>query len=275
MLLRASRNRTRSASTGRCLTRFLEFFSDHTTPRSISPDDLNQFMIYLKRKHQLNNNSVIHNMVIVAQFLKKQGRPGLTRKIDLPEPARTLPVEYSDGDLKSFFNVCLPEERALFMTFLLTGFREMEVVHLYWNDINAALRTVRVTAKPELGFSPKRWEEREVPVPKQLIELLENHQHRKGSRFVFASPPGNREYHMLDKCKAVAKRAKLDSARFDLRTFRSTYATRMLRSGFDVRTVQHWMGHKNLETTMRYLAPAKEVHDRLDQVQIAGLLEDV
>ncbi len=257
------------------LNRFLEFFSDHTTPRSISPDDLNQFMIYLKRKHQLNNNSVIHNMVIVAQFLKKQGRPGLTRKIDLPEPARTLPVEYSDGDLKSFFNVCLPEERALFMTFLLTGFREMEVVHLYWNDINAALRTVRVTAKPELGFSPKRWEEREVPVPKQLIELLENHQHRKGSRFVFASPPGNREYHMLDKCKAVAKRAKLDSARFDLRTFRSTYATRMLRSGFDVRTVQHWMGHKNLETTMRYLAPAKEVHDRLDQVQIAGLLEDV
>jgi len=256
------------------LNRFLEFFSDHTTPRSISPDDLNQFMLFLKRKHRLDNNSVIHNMVIVAQFLKKQGRPGLTRKIDLPEPVRTLPVEYSDGDLKSFFNACLPEERALFMTFLLTGFREMEVVHLCWNDINAGLRTVRVTAKPDLGFSPKRWEEREVPVPKQLIELLENHPHRKASRFVFASPPGNREYHMLDKCKAVAERAKLDSGRFDLRTFRSTYATRMLRSGFDVRTVQHWMGHKSLETTMRYLAPAKDVHDRLDQVQIAGLLED-
>jgi hypothetical protein len=32
------------------------------------------------------------------------------------------------------------------------------------------------------------------------------------------------------------------------------------------------MGHKSLETTMRYLSPAKDVHDRLDKVQIAGLL---
>jgi len=46
----------------------------------------------------------------------------------------------------------------------------------------------------------------------------------------------------------------------------------MLRAGFDVRTVQHWMGHRSLETTMRYLAPAVDVRDRLDKVQIAGLL---
>jgi len=77
---------------------------------------------------------------------------------------------------------------------------------------------------------------------------------------------------MLDKCKGVAERADLDPNRFDLRKFRSTHATRMLRSGFDVRTVQHWMGHKSLETTMRYLSPAKDVHERLDKVQIAGVL---
>jgi integrase len=76
---------------------------------------------------------------------------------------------------------------------------------------------------------------------------------------------------MLNNCKAVASRAKLDSTKFDLKTFRSTFATRMLRSGFDVRTVQHWMGHKSLETTMRYLVPASDVHARLEQVQIPGL----
>ncbi len=43
--------------------------------------------------------------------------------------------------------------------------------------------------------------------------------------------------------------------------------------GFDVRTVQHWMGHKSLETTMRYLVPSKEVHARLDQVTVPGLDE--
>jgi site-specific recombinase XerD len=76
---------------------------------------------------------------------------------------------------------------------------------------------------------------------------------------------------MLDRCKAVAARAELDAARFDLKTFRSTYATRMLRAGFDVRTVQHWMGHKSLETTMRYLVPATDVHKRLDELEVPGL----
>jgi len=60
---------------------------------------------------------------------------------------------------------------------------------------------------------------------------------------------------------------------FDLKTFRSTYATRMLRQGFDVRTVQDWMGHKSLETTMRYLVPATDVHDRLDEIEIPGITE--
>jgi hypothetical protein len=62
----------------------------------------------------------------------------------------------------------------LFSTFLLTGFREQEVAFLFWNDINLRLRTIRVTSKPHLGFSPKRWEEREIPIPVQLAKLLGN-----------------------------------------------------------------------------------------------------
>ena len=90
---------------------------------------------------------------------------------------------------------------------------------------------------------------------------------------MFPSPTGNREQNMLRLCKTVAQRAGLDPAEFDLKTFRSTYATRMLRQGFDVRTVQDWMGHKSLETTMRYLVPATDVHDRLDEIEIPGVTE--
>jgi integrase/recombinase XerD len=250
----------------------LAFFAGKGTAQTITAEDLNGFMVHLKRQHRLDNNTVIHNLVIVAQFLKKQGRAGLTRTIDLPQRISALPQEYSDKELEKFFANCSSWEHALFLTFLLTGFREQEVMHLAWEDVNFALHTVRVTAKPDLGFYPKRWEEREVPVPKALAELLRKHPRMEKSRFVFPSPPGNRELHMLDKCKAVAERAGLDREKFDLRKFRSTYATRMLRSGFDVRTVQHWMGHKSLETTMRYLAPAKDVKDRLDKVNIAKLL---
>jgi integrase len=62
-----------------------------------------------------------------------------------------------------------------------------------------------------------------------LVEILEKHPRRESYQFVFPSPTGNREQHMLDRCKAVAKRAGLNREQFDLKTFRSTYATRMLR----------------------------------------------
>ena len=90
-------------------------------------------------------------------------------------------------------------------------------------------------------------------------------------RFIFPSPAGNREQNMLLKCKAVAERCGLDPTKFDLKTFRSSFCTRMLRFGFDVRTVQHWMGHKSLETTMRYLAPAVNVQDQVDLVALPGV----
>ena len=110
-----------------------------------------------------------------------------------------------------------------------------------------------------------------MPIPVKLIDLLKAHTRRPAAIWCFPSPTGNREYHMLDHCKAVAKRAGLDPAKFDLKTFRSTFASRTLRTGFDVRTVQHWMGHKSLETTMRYLVPSQEVHARLDQMTVPGL----
>jgi hypothetical protein len=137
----------------------------------------------------------------------------------------SLPREYGDAELEKFFGACTPGERVLFGAFLFTGFREQEVVHLFWPDVNFTLDTIRVTAKPEPGFWPKRWEEREVPVVKAVIELLRNHPRRENCRFVFPSPAGNREWHMLDRCKQIAKRAGLDEKKWDLKTFRSTYAT--------------------------------------------------
>jgi len=134
------------------LERFSEFFTPSTTPQSITPDQLNQYMVHLKRDHEHDNNTVIHNMTIVAQFLKKNGRGGITRHIDMPERITTLPREYGDAELNAFFAACTNGEHTLFLTFLLTGFREQEVVHLLWNDIKFNLNTIKVTAKPELGF---------------------------------------------------------------------------------------------------------------------------
>ncbi len=253
------------------LNRFLDFFRDRETLDQITRDDLTRYVVVLKKDHQLAANTILHNAIIVAQFFKRQGRANITRGLQLPERITSLPREYRKEDLAKFFDACYDAERALFSTFLLTGFREQEVMYLSWTDLNLELQTIRVTAKPDRGFYPKCWEEREIPAPVQLIDELRKHTRRLECPFVFPSPAGNREQNMLNRCKAVAERAGLDPAKFDLKTFRSTYATRMLRKGFDVRTVQHWMGHKSLETTMRYLVPATDVHTKLDEVTIPTL----
>jgi integrase/recombinase XerD len=254
----------------------LERFSGFFVGRSfgnVSTDHVNEYVVHLKKAHSLSANTILHHAIIIAQFFKRNGRGGITRFLQLPEPIKALPKEYREEELAQFLKACDLSERALFSTFLFTGFREQEMIYLEWTDIHLDLRTVRVTSKPDVGFYPKRWEEREVPIPAQLVEILRNHPHHPVSRFVFPSPRGNREQRMLNHCKDIAERAGLDPEKFDLKTFRSTYATRMLRAGFDVRTVQHWMGHKSLETTMRYLVPATEVHARLDKLMLPGSTE--
>ena len=119
----------------------------------------------LKKDHGLGSNTILHNAVIVAQFLKRHGRSGITRELPLPERITPLVKIYRHEELARFFAACSDLERALFATFLLTGFREQEVMFLRWSDVNFELRTVRVTSKPELGFYPKRWEDREDSGP--------------------------------------------------------------------------------------------------------------
>jgi integrase/recombinase XerD len=55
----------------------------------------------------------------------------------------------------------------------------------------------------------------------------------------------------------VAERAGLDPDNFWLHKFRATFATKHLQAGVDLRTVQLWLGHKDLESTMRYLKPSR------------------
>ena len=44
------------------LNRFLDYFPDRSTAKGVSVDDLNEFMVHLKKKHQLDNN--IHPRII-------------------------------------------------------------------------------------------------------------------------------------------------------------------------------------------------------------------
>jgi integrase len=78
---------------------------------------------------------------------------------------------------------------------------------------------------------------------------------QKRGKLVFANSEGNMCTHSWDDCKKVGERAKVTDRH--PHRFRATFATTLLQNGVGLKTVQKLLGHKNLESTMRYLAKAE------------------
>ena len=124
--------------------------------------------------------------------------------------------------------------------------------------------------KPDRNWTPKAYKEREIPIPAKLTKRLKAGKAKaeKTCDLVFPTSGCNPKLDFLDCLKACAERAKLDEDNFFLHKFRSTFATRCLWAGVDLRTVQQWLGHSDMESTMRYLKPSRseKVRDKVNQI---------
>jgi len=136
------------------------------------------------------------------------------------------------------------------------------VIYTYWSDVNFAASTVRVSHKSDRGWTPKAYKEREIPIPARLAKSLKAWKAKadKARSLVFPTGGTNPKLDFLDCLKMCAERAKLDKEDFWLHKFRATFATRCLWAGVDLRTVQQWLGHSDMESTMRYLKPSRSQH---------------
>jgi integrase/recombinase XerC len=202
-------------------------------------------------------------------FLKAQGLRGIVQKNDWPKFVQEEPEVYEKDDLAKLFAACDPGERLLFEFYLMTGMREQEVIYTTWNDVSFTRQTVTVRWKPEYGWTPKNFKEREIPIPEKLVKELKAAKAKaKTCPLVFHTSGCLPKFDALHILKATAKRAGLNADAFWLHKFRSTFATWSLWAGVDLRTVQNWMGHVDMESTMRYLKPSRSqaVRDKVNQI---------
>ena len=230
----------------------------------INRKDLLKFSAFLRDEKEQAPRSVYNKFENVMTFLKANGIRGLVGKNDWPRYTEEEPEIYEDEELDKLFAACDSEERLWYEFFLMTGMREQEVMYTYWSDVNFAASTVRVSHKPDRGWTPKAYKEREIPIPTKLVKRLKTWKARadKTCDLVFPTAGCNPKLDFLDCLKAAAERAKLDSENFWLHKFRATFATRCLWAGVDLRTVQQWLGHSDMESTMRYLKPSRSQHVR-------------
>ena len=258
---------TKKPKTHSAYSKALEYFQE-SCPKFCLEDldrkDLLKFSAFLRDDKEQSQRSCWNKFANVMTFLKAQGIRGLAGKNDWPRYTEEEPEVYEQEELDELFAVCDAEERLWYEFFLMTGEREQEVMYTEWRDINLVGSIVRVTHKPDRGWTPKAYKEREIPIPARLVKNLKAWKAKasKKCNLLFPTSGCNPKLNFLDSLKAVAERAELDPENFWLHKFRATFATRCLWAGVDLRTVQQWLGHSDMESTMRYLKPSRSQHVR-------------
>jgi integrase/recombinase XerD len=106
-----------------------------------------------------------------------------------------------------------------------------------------------------------------------LLRKLRIWQTHATSAFVFPTKGGKPDHHFLRRLKRIAQRAGLNCGEcrdrsgrscgkfavckaWGLHKFRKTFATMHSEAGVPPATIQRWLGHSDLVTTLRYLAAA-------------------
>ncbi len=132
-----------------------------------------------------------------------------------------------------------------FAQFLVhTGLRRSEAYALKWTDIdlNGGFITVRMSKNKRSRMVPLE------PLATEAIKGLNT-----ASEYVFARPDGTR-FHIDSFIEPVqeAARAAGIRKRIDIHTFRHTYGSNKIRTGWGIRKVSQILGHSDIQLTASY-----------------------
>jgi integrase len=205
-------------------------------------------------------------------------------EVEKPPAARSNDLEvFSPEEVWALVRAATSEtDSAIFLTAAFTGLRLGELLALRWRDVDLGQSTIGVRASFSAGHltTPKSGKVRAVPLAPDVaaaLAQLGRREHWTGDDdLVFAGDTGS----YLDgsalrrRYKAALAAAGLRSLRFH--DLRHTFGTRMIAKA-DIRRVQEWMGHADIQTTMRYLHYAPRDEDALlvaEAFQIDAVPED-
>ncbi|MCJ7750578.1 MAG: tyrosine-type recombinase/integrase, partial [Armatimonadetes bacterium] len=187
-------------------------------------------------------------------FLQDTGQAAINpaRGVPLPKVAQHLPVCLTQEQTRALLEAAhTPWHRAMLVLLLFAGLRRSEVATITLDDLDLEEGQLLVRGKGST--------QRVVPLTPAVTEVIREYlvcrpqtqsNHLFGSRVGGHPIAGRVIGRMLRK---VLEEAGLDQQGITPHRLRHTFATRLIRNGVDVRTVQELLGHADLQTTARYL----------------------
>ena len=220
------------------------------SPDRLGPAHIHGYQVHLidekKTSWSSFNNAVCALRLFYRVTLKKDW---MIKHLPYGKRPKTLPVVLSKEEVLRLF-AAMPKlhYRIVLMTAYSAGLRVSEVARLRVGDIDCQRMLIRVR-------QGKGQKDRYVMLSATLLEVLGGcAKVSQPSDWLF---PGERAGHYISPrtlnraCQAAAQAAGIPK-RITMHTLRHCFATHLLESGIDVRTIQKLLGHKKLETTTRY-----------------------
>jgi integrase/recombinase XerC len=182
----------------------------------------------------------------LRSFLRnaQESAPAICERILKIRPLKTgklLPRDISEMNLNELLKYADATDQAWILLMAYSGLRTCEIRSLLWQDIDLKRRTVRI--KESKGLRS-----RVVFMSQPMIKALKKLS--KHSEYVFTfngQPLSNRSCQ--SKLNTIGKKCGIHVSPHQLR---STCATILLNAGMSIFGVQTILGHKYVDTTLRY-----------------------
>ena len=282
-------------------------YSDHTIKAYEA--DLNAFLLFFKKEFEttdiskanygqirswvvelvnsgLSNRTVNRKVASLKSYYKFLLKTECVEKNPLAnhkalKVAKKLQIPFAEKEIEEVLNDFMDEndfesvrDRLIVELFYATGIRRIELVNLKLSDVDLQNNQIKV-----LG---KRNKERYVPLLpsvkntiQQYLFLREKLEVIQDVVYLFLTKRGVKIYetlvyrivnHYFSKVSSKSKKSP--------HILRHSFATHLLESGQDIRTLQALLGHSNVNTTMIYThvlnRPGLSVRSPADSLPMVG-----
>lgn len=231
------------------LRSYLSLLFQKNKPSSIARklSSIRSFFKYWVERGELSQNpaSVIHSPKIPKR---------LPEFLNVDEVFSLLDIPYS----QDFAGL---RDKAILELLYSCGLRVSELVYLDLNHLNLSERLVKVKGKGN--------KERIVPIGKKASSALEKYLEKREENLlnkpvadaVFLNRGGGRlTVRSVQRLVEAAIKKSGTGKHLSPHVLRHTFATHLLNSGADLRSIQELLGHASLSTTQKY------THVNLDQL---------
>lgn len=250
------------------LKKFTECLTDKIEIKNITSQHLADYIT--QRKKIVTITTIRSDLQILRMFFNYLVEVGIINKSPLikkliPRPITNNITVMRDAELNRIFMKCRKEDK-LFYKFLkllnLTGARPGDILSLNLNSINFETGILRINiSKTSRQIDFPMYEELRTFLQEEIFTTERN---------IGTSIFDEYKSHTITRKFSKLKRQLNLNKEYNLKTFRKTFATRLVNKGVDASIVAYLLGHTSVGTTAKYYigkeaGNIKKILDRINK----------